>query len=298
MVVHARGQAGFTVGGHRIGCHRHDRQVRAPEVVTDVAGGGQAVHHRHLQVHQHDVERRRRRRPRPPPLPARWRRRAPGRLRLPAVPAPPAGCWGCPRPPAGAVRPGAGPAPRQPAARGAAAIAPRRASATASNSIDAVTGLTRKPSSSACSAALRCSSISRPWAVTITTSGASPASPPAQMRRAVSQPSMPASASRGTWRRSVGRARPVRAAAPALARRWPPHRPPSPASGSCAAALRAQWRCRPPPARAAATARPHGGSSPAGSGHRQRDVEVKAAALRPARCPAAVRRPSAPPVAG
>ena len=56
MVVHARGQAGFTVGGHRIGRHRHDRQVRVPEVVTDVAGGCQAIHHRHLQVHQHDVE--------------------------------------------------------------------------------------------------------------------------------------------------------------------------------------------------------------------------------------------------
>ncbi len=41
------------------------------------------------------------------------RRSAPGRLRLPAVPAPPAGCSGCPRPPAGAGRPGAGPAPRQ-----------------------------------------------------------------------------------------------------------------------------------------------------------------------------------------
>ena len=75
----------------------------------------------------------------------------------------------------------------------------------ASSSIDAVTGLTRKPSSSACSAALRCDSISRPCAVTITISGAGRPGPARGC--AGRSASRPARASPVDEHRVVGRAR-------------------------------------------------------------------------------------------
>ena len=52
--------------------------------------------------------------------------------------------------------------PFAPSQNGLAGQIAARASDTASNSIDAVTGLTRKPPRMACSSGLRCDSVSRP----------------------------------------------------------------------------------------------------------------------------------------
>ena len=61
----------------------------------------------------------------------------------------------------------------------------------ASSSIEAVTGLTRKPSSKACSAGARWLSISRPCAVTITTTGIWRPRASARICWLVAQPSRP-----------------------------------------------------------------------------------------------------------
>ena len=58
VIVHADCQARFAVGGHGVGGHGDDGQGELPQILADAGGGGVAVHHRHLQVHQHDVESR------------------------------------------------------------------------------------------------------------------------------------------------------------------------------------------------------------------------------------------------
>ena len=57
MVVHAGGQAGRAVRRHGVGGHGNDGQPGPAQVASDASGGGEAVHHRHLQVHQHGVHR-------------------------------------------------------------------------------------------------------------------------------------------------------------------------------------------------------------------------------------------------
>ena len=77
-VVHPRVHALAPVLLHRVGRHRHDRQQLQLVVLANLAGGGDAVHHRHLHVHEHQVvgessapapARSRRSRPHPPPGP-------------------------------------------------------------------------------------------------------------------------------------------------------------------------------------------------------------------------------------
>jgi hypothetical protein len=54
MVVHARGEGPLAVAGHRVRGHREDRQLLAAGQGADPPGGLEAVHPRHLQVHQHE----------------------------------------------------------------------------------------------------------------------------------------------------------------------------------------------------------------------------------------------------
>nr|GEU28571.1 hypothetical protein [Tanacetum cinerariifolium] len=53
-VVHAGGNALFALGRHHAGRHGDHRQ-RQTQFIADRAGGREAVHHRHLHVHQHHV---------------------------------------------------------------------------------------------------------------------------------------------------------------------------------------------------------------------------------------------------
>ena len=55
MVVHASVQAGAAVIAEGVGGHRQDGRARVLRHGAQCAGGGQAVHHRHLHVHQHQV---------------------------------------------------------------------------------------------------------------------------------------------------------------------------------------------------------------------------------------------------
>ena len=53
--VHAGGGAAVAVYLHGVGGHGQDGHGVELAVLADGAGGGQAVHHRHLHVHQHHV---------------------------------------------------------------------------------------------------------------------------------------------------------------------------------------------------------------------------------------------------
>ena len=57
-IVHAGQQAALACGLEGVGRERHDGHSRLGRVVhgTDGHGGGHAVHHRHVQVHQHGIE--------------------------------------------------------------------------------------------------------------------------------------------------------------------------------------------------------------------------------------------------
>ena len=55
VVVHAGCQAGLAVRRHGVGGHGHNRQIPVLRQFAYLAGGGHAVHHRHLHVHQHHV---------------------------------------------------------------------------------------------------------------------------------------------------------------------------------------------------------------------------------------------------
>ncbi len=60
MEVRTRLAAGLDLVGHGVGGERDDRGAPGAKAQlggADLAGGGEAVHHRHLGVHQHDVER-------------------------------------------------------------------------------------------------------------------------------------------------------------------------------------------------------------------------------------------------
>ena len=56
MLVHAGRQTGCAVAGHGVGRHGNDGQFGQAQFGTNVAGGTETVHHRHLQVHQHGVK--------------------------------------------------------------------------------------------------------------------------------------------------------------------------------------------------------------------------------------------------
>ena len=55
VAVHARFQAQVAVAAHGVGRHGQHGQIRPGRVLAQKPGGGQAVHHGHLHVHQHQV---------------------------------------------------------------------------------------------------------------------------------------------------------------------------------------------------------------------------------------------------
>ena len=276
MVVHAGGQAGLAVGG--IAWRSSPRSAACEaQIVADVARWRSG---RPSPASAGPSARGRRaawRRPRPPPPPGRRRRSAPGafvfqqlarHLLVVGVVLGHQQAQACQA---------LAPAPAA-AARGCAAVARGRgASTTASNSIEAVTGLTRKPSSSDC----RWAALGQHLAAMggdhhhqrrerrpARARGCAGRVPTIRCR---------ASASRQTRRRSVHPSGSP-PSGPVPPRRWRAASTIQPRSASCVPAPRARWRCRRPRARAAArrglAARPSSGRR-----HRQRDAEVKAAAL-------------------
>ena len=55
MFIHAGRQAALAVTAHGMGGHRQYRQVGKTRVCTHLLGGGKAIQHGHLQIHQHQV---------------------------------------------------------------------------------------------------------------------------------------------------------------------------------------------------------------------------------------------------
>ena len=55
MFIHTRFETAFAIARHHIGRHGDNRQVSQPFDGTDGAGRLQAVHQRHLHIHQHQV---------------------------------------------------------------------------------------------------------------------------------------------------------------------------------------------------------------------------------------------------
>lgn len=56
MIVHPGSEAAFAITGHDVGRHRQDRGVLSDVFpLAQQPGGGQAIHHRHLHVHQDQV---------------------------------------------------------------------------------------------------------------------------------------------------------------------------------------------------------------------------------------------------
>ena len=56
VVAHAGCYHFFAVAGHGVGRHGDDGHLRQGQILSDFAGGGVAVHDRHLAVHQHPVK--------------------------------------------------------------------------------------------------------------------------------------------------------------------------------------------------------------------------------------------------
>ena len=55
MVVHTGIQTLLSLSCHGVGGHGDNWQVRQAQRLPDMTGGAQAVHDRHLHVHQHHV---------------------------------------------------------------------------------------------------------------------------------------------------------------------------------------------------------------------------------------------------
>ena len=55
MIVHPSFEAFFAVTGHRIGGHRQNWQLGETIVLADFARGSNAIHNRHLHIHQYRV---------------------------------------------------------------------------------------------------------------------------------------------------------------------------------------------------------------------------------------------------
>ena len=53
--IHAGLQAGLPIGTHGVCRYRDDGDVAEFEILPDLPGGGIAIHHRHLDIHQHDI---------------------------------------------------------------------------------------------------------------------------------------------------------------------------------------------------------------------------------------------------
>jgi hypothetical protein len=56
MVIHSRIEASFAIASHRMGGHGNDGKIMEPGIGANQPGRGQAIHHRHLNVHQHEIE--------------------------------------------------------------------------------------------------------------------------------------------------------------------------------------------------------------------------------------------------
>ena len=55
MIVHACIETALAVFAESVGGHRQNRQAAAPFALANGAGGAQAIHDRHLHVHQDQV---------------------------------------------------------------------------------------------------------------------------------------------------------------------------------------------------------------------------------------------------